>query len=75
MPGERSDQRGQNAFQGKPEKGGVASVRESAMRLILEAYRILSDGEKRRAYDRSLRKQKIEQGGFNYRNFLRDQAA
>jgi curved DNA-binding protein CbpA len=52
-------------------KGSVASVRESAMRLILEAYRILSDAEKRRVYDRILRKQKIEQGGFNYRTFLK----
>lgn len=55
----------------KTSKGSVASVRESAMRLILEAYRILSDAEKRRAYDRQLRKQKIEQGGFNYRAFLK----
>ncbi|MCE1195131.1 J domain-containing protein [bacterium] len=67
-----SGQRGQKMSQDKPEKGGVASVRESAMRLILEAYRILSDGEKRRVYDRSLRKQKLEQGGFNYRAFLRE---
>lgn len=49
----------------------VASVREAAMRLILEAYRILSDAEKRRAYDRVLRKQRIEHGGFNYRSFLK----
>ena len=49
----------------------VASVRESAMRLILEAYRILSDAEKRRAYDRSLRRQQLEQGGFDYRIFLK----
>ena len=69
---EPSGQRGQRMPQDKPEKGGVASVRESAMRLILEAYRILSDGEKRRVYDRSLRKQKLEQGGFNYRAFLRE---
>ena len=49
----------------------VTSVREAAMRLILEAYRILSDAEKRRAYDRILRRQRIEQGGFNYRSFLK----
>lgn len=55
----------------KTAKSSVASVRESAMRLILEAYRILSDAEKRRAYDRILRKQKLEQGGFNYRAFLK----
>ncbi|HEY9055420.1 MAG TPA: DnaJ domain-containing protein [Rectinemataceae bacterium] len=52
-------------------KGPVASVRESAMRLILEAYRILSDAEKRRVYDRALRKQKAEQKGFDYRSFLK----
>ena len=52
-------------------KTSVASVRESAMRLILEAYRILSDAEKRRAYDRILRKQNVEQKGFDYRAFLK----
>ncbi len=52
-------------------QGPVASVRESAMRLILEAYRILSDAEKRRAYDRVLRRQKAEQKGFDYRSFLK----
>lgn len=52
-------------------KTSVASVRESAMRLILEAYRILSDAEKRRAYDRMLRKHRAEQGGFDYRSFLK----
>lgn len=56
---------------GKIKNNSVASVRESAMRLILEAYRILSDAEKRRAYDRILRKQKKEEGGFNYREFLK----
>ncbi|MEN6400192.1 MAG: DnaJ domain-containing protein [Rectinema sp.] len=54
--------------------GSVASVRESAMRLVLEAYRILSDSEKRRAYDRSLRKQQTEQNGFNYHTFLRQRS-
>ncbi|MDX9827170.1 MAG: DnaJ domain-containing protein [Spirochaetia bacterium] len=52
----------------------VASMRESAMRLILEAYRILSDAEKRRAYDRSLRRQQLEQGGFDYRIFLKSRS-
>ncbi len=56
---------------GKTRNNSVASVRESAMRLILEAYRILSDAEKRRAYDRILRRQKKEEGGFNYREFLK----
>ncbi len=56
----------------KSAKGAVASVRESAMRLILEAYRILSDAEKRRAYDRQLRKKRsLEGGGFDYRQFLK----
>jgi curved DNA-binding protein CbpA len=55
----------------KTAKTSVASVRESAMRLILEAYRILSDAEKRRAYDRILKRQNIEQKGFNYRAFLK----
>ncbi|MCX7026277.1 MAG: J domain-containing protein [Spirochaetes bacterium] len=55
----------------KTAKTSVASMRESAMRLILEAYRILSDGEKRRVYDRLLRKQNNEQKGFDYRAFLK----
>lgn len=59
---------------GKVKKSSITSVRESAMRLILEAYRILSDAEKRRVYDRMLRKQKIEQGGFNYRVFLKERS-
>ena len=66
-----TDESPQKGFREKTGKASVASIRESAMRLILEAYRILSDGEKRRAYDRILRKQKIEQGGFNYRAFLK----
>ncbi|HWR11592.1 MAG TPA: J domain-containing protein [Rectinemataceae bacterium] len=70
MPSSGVEAQGRTNY-GKTAKGSVASVRESAMRLILEAYRILSDGEKRRAYDRSLRRQKLEQGGFNYRAFLK----
>ncbi|MCE5256945.1 MAG: DnaJ domain-containing protein [Spirochaetaceae bacterium] len=57
--------------QGRTKKSSIASVRESAMRLVLEAYRILSDSEKRRAYDRSLRRQQAEQAGFNYHAFLK----
>lgn len=65
-PGTKSGSRDKSA------KGAVASVRESAMRLILEAYRILSDAEKRRAYDRQLRKKRsLEGGGFDYRQFLK----
>ncbi|MEW6549772.1 MAG: J domain-containing protein [Spirochaetota bacterium] len=56
---------------GESAKTPITSMRESAMRLILEAYRILSDAEKRRVYDRMLRKQKLEQGGFDYRSFLK----
>ncbi len=62
-----------SGYLGRSKEGSrpVASMRESAMRLILEAYRILSDAEKRRVYDRSLRRQKLEQGGFDYRSFLK----
>ena len=35
---------------------------EAAMRLILEAYRILSDPERRRIYDRGLRRRAAEEG-------------
>ncbi|HOV94774.1 MAG TPA: DnaJ domain-containing protein [Spirochaetales bacterium] len=56
------------------QSSNIASVRESAMRLILEAYRILSDSEKRRTYDRSLKKRQSEQCGFDYHTFLRQRA-
>jgi curved DNA-binding protein CbpA len=48
-----------------------ATIRESAMRLILEAYKILSDAEKRRTYDRELRKRERENKGFDYHEFLK----
>lgn len=54
--------------------GGIRTVRESAMRLILEAYRILSDAEKRRVYDRMLRKRALQRTGFDYRQFLKDRS-
>ncbi|MGO8694218.1 MAG: J domain-containing protein [Rectinemataceae bacterium] len=53
--------------------GGAASTRaaDAAMRLLLEAYRMLSDPERRRAYDRSMRRRAAEEGGFDYRLFLK----
>ncbi len=56
-------------------KESTATLRESAMRLILEAYKILSDAEKRRAYDRELRRRERENKGFDYREFLRQRAS
>jgi curved DNA-binding protein CbpA len=49
----------------------AARTADAAMRRLLEAYRILSDPEKRRVYDRSLRKRAAEEGGFDYRRFLK----
>ncbi len=45
---------------------------DAAMRLLLEAYRMLSDPEKRRAYDRSMRRVALEEGTFDYRRFLKE---
>ncbi|HTX72554.1 MAG TPA: J domain-containing protein [Rectinemataceae bacterium] len=44
---------------------------DAAMRLLLEAYRVLSDPERRRLYDRTLRRSTSEEGGFDYRRFLK----
>ena len=45
--------------------------RETAMRHLLESYRMLSDPERRHAYDRSLKRKAAEEGGFDYRRFLK----
>jgi curved DNA-binding protein CbpA len=50
---------------------GGARAADAAMRRLLEAYRILSDPEKRRVYDWSLRRKAAEEGGFDYRRFLK----
>jgi len=52
-------------------KGAAGRAAEAAMRRLLEAYRVLSDPEKRRAYDRSLRRKAAEEGGFDYHKFLK----
>jgi curved DNA-binding protein CbpA len=44
------------------------------MRLILEAYKILSDAEKRRAYDRELRRRERDNKGFDYHEFLQQRS-
>ncbi len=49
---------------------GELRSHEVRMRLLLEAYRILSDPEKRHAYDRTLRRRAVEEQGFNYHEFL-----
>jgi curved DNA-binding protein CbpA len=61
-----------------PDTRGISNVRgagaraaDAAMRLLLEAYRVLSDPEKRRIYDRTLRRKKAEEGGFDYHRFLK----
>jgi len=53
-------------------RGGAAERgADAAMRLLLEAYRVLANPELRRAFDRRLRRRKAEEGGFDYRVFLR----
>jgi curved DNA-binding protein CbpA len=55
------------------EHGGETARRaaDAAMRLLLEAYKVLSNPESRRAFDRSLRRRAAEEGGFDYRVFLK----
>jgi len=60
---------------GDSSKGAGARAADAAMRLLLEAYRILSDPERRRGYDRSLRRKAAEEGGFDYRSFLKARLA
>ena len=47
---------------------------EGAMRLLLEAYRVLSDPEQRKAFDRQLRRKASERGGFDFRAFLKSRS-
>jgi curved DNA-binding protein CbpA len=56
------------------ERPAETRAADAAMRRLLEAYRVLSDPEKRRIYDRSLRKKAAEEGGFDYRRFLKARA-
>ncbi|HUX37354.1 MAG TPA: DnaJ domain-containing protein [Rectinemataceae bacterium] len=59
--------------------GGSSGLREGdgkrasdgAMRLLLEAYRVLSDPERRKGFDRQLRRKASEEGGFDFRAFLK----
>jgi len=52
-------------------EGDGKRAAEGAMRLLLEAYRVLSDPEKRKAFDRLLRREASESGGFDFRAFLK----
>lgn len=54
---------------GRAGEGGRS--RDAAMRRLLEAYRMLSDPERRHAYDRTLRRRAAEEGGFDYHRFLK----
>ncbi|MEI6386912.1 MAG: DnaJ domain-containing protein [Spirochaetota bacterium] len=50
---------------------GGRRASEGAMRLLLDAYRVLSDPERRRIHDRALRRNASEVGGFDYHAFLK----
>ena len=56
----------------KAESPGASRAADAAIRLLLEAYRVLLDPERRRAHDRSLRRRAAEEGGFDYRRFLKE---
>ncbi|MDR0761012.1 MAG: DnaJ domain-containing protein [Treponema sp.] len=49
----------------------VGSAGSEAMRKLLSAYEVLSDQERRYEYDRAYRRF-VKAGGFNYRDFLRE---
>jgi curved DNA-binding protein CbpA len=57
------------------QSGGSNRSSDAAMRELLEAYRVLSDVEKRRVHDRMLKKRAVAEGGFDYRVFLRSRSA
>ena len=81
IPPEASAQEVKSAFRKQAKRlhpdtakasGEVATrSRDAAMRRLLESYRMLADPERRRAYDRSMRRRAAEEGGFDYRLFLK----
>ena len=58
-----------------PAEAGGNRATEGAMRLLLEAYRVLSDPERRKAFDRQLRRKASEKGGFDFRAFLKSRTS
>ncbi len=60
----------QKAKRFHPDIDAKSEKSDTAMRLLLKAYQVLSDPEKRKEYDK-IRKTYISAGKFNYRDFLR----